>query len=1390
MQVKRNSWNKAVLSVALVTIMALGSLQAGVAFASGPAAALPGAATTTAASVTTAETTAASAPVSTAAPATTEPSATGTGPHPGTLDVYEPVPGGATTEDPAVAYDTTSYEVILNVYQTLVNYNGSTTASFVPTLATCVPTQGDQCAQDYGAGFTGVFNATGKNFTGTNGAPKYWTFVIDPQARFYDPTTKASWGVYPTDVMFSIARTLGWTNLPYPAKTAGWIISQSLLPYGSPTWDNGLHYPYNNTPSQIYSSMLINDSAYCPAKAMNGVAGHGCITFVANGTGQYWPEFLDFVADNLGGSVVPCGWFTYQDAGLPGWSGTGADKGDGSCKLPNGGTSTDNSAWTTYLGSLAPTSWDSFELQVASSYPAPQPSVRWHMVGSGPYYASVNPGLSYTLGANPDYAQPVGCSGAGGLAKYVGYCDPAPGKYIPNVDVIWETAEEGDSLGTNAILAGTADFAGIYTTQTSTLLGFVKSGLWDYSLFPTLSTGFTPINLGIDYSAYNDTFAGTPLEANPIPETAFSDVALRNFYVNSYPYKTIQDSINTVDGIQYSFNAGGPIPYGMGNYYPGNVSWPYLRGDPSPANVTTPGSAAWWWKELTTLGSPYYNATLVADCTSSNPCTWPIGYFDGEPANLAVISDWAGEIRTLSGGALSPWPLSESFTQFLTSLVGAYESPLASVVGFGWAPDYPDPTDYMTPMAQPNGAYTGPDTFSQQLTLPQYEQNTSCGHYGTTWANLTYWAKQAQDPAAGTFTDACQGVAYAVASAWMATAGATSAGAQRILEYNQIEQITNGLGMYVYNGQTNELTGFAPWIKASSLNTNPVIGGGGDQVWFQVAYNSVYTVTVQETGLTSGTSWSATVGTQTLSSTTNSIVFAEEPNGTYNFSVSFEAGHSVTPSNGTLTVAGSDVTQSVTYAAFTGPTADVYFNETGLVTGTAWSVVVWGFGAISGANPSLVVALPATATYHYTALLVLDYTPPPPGSFTLGTTPLSVLIVYGPYVNPTYVVTFTETGLPVGSSWSMTVGPPATAYTITAKTPSISFYETNGSYPVSFGLPTGYVGPAPDPLVVVNGAGLKVAITCAATGSAFNVAFPETGLTTGIAWNVTIDNLTVNAATKSLLFTLPNGLYNWTITPPSGWVTKVLAGNVTVRGKAVSLPATVFTQYTFAVTFSELGLPSGQYWGLSVQNGTEKAKSYSTVTPAITVDLPNGSFNYEVGAVPHYGTYEAIGSGAVSNGAVSVVLVFEPTYTVSFTASGLSKGATWTVNFNGLTKSGAQGTSISFEALNNTWTFAASASGYTASPAAGSVVVAGKNASVAISFATSKVAWSYLGTLAYAIIGALVILTIIGFALAARYAGRRPPAAPPAGWKEGASGSTEASSSTSGGTPPPGNKST
>ena len=734
-------------------------------------------------------------------------------PHTGQIIYQEVAPGGATSEDPSVAYDTISYEPILNVYQTLVTYNGSSTASFVPQLSLCVP--GPGCAAMYGGNTLIVNNGTGSS-------PRYFTFPIDPAARFYDPTTKASWPVYPSDVAFSLARTCAFADLPGFGAQPGWIQCQSLLPNGNPKWDSAIHTPFNNTPANIMGSMLINDSTYCPAAAL---AMNGCITFSAWGGGAAWPFFLELITDPLGASVEPCGWFSAQGATVPGFVTPALKSGDAPCLLPGGAKSTSDQTFQSWLTTVSPTYWDSFE-ELALNTPGIQPGVRWNMVGSGPYYLTNQPftqSVGYTLAQNPAYAPPTGCAGQVNCEPLAG-----PTHYVASVTVVYQST---DTVGIEQYKAGQTDFATILPGETPQMLSLIQEGKIGAFTIPTLSVFFLPLAMEFNPAAAK---ALDPNILN-IPSDFFNYVGLREFLVNAFPYTTVENTIFTTDGIQYGFNYGGAIPQYMGNYYPTNISWPST--DPA-TTATTVGGAAWWWAQATLKGGPYYDPEL-SSCTTSTPCQFPIIGQKGATTVDQMIQDYMPYISSISGGILAPNTFDVTFSQLvvgsLSALPGQSSLPWFNL---GWAPDYPDPTDYMVPLYEANATYTSGDAVQQGLSLWTCSSSTPNAPTGlpsnpNTMTSLIFWANQPGIP------QACQGNAYATMEWGMATAAGMAVGPARVLMYNLVEHIANHLALYVYYDQENAVTTYAAWINPASVNTNPTIGGGGDNTWYLYNGNKV-----------------------------------------------------------------------------------------------------------------------------------------------------------------------------------------------------------------------------------------------------------------------------------------------------------------------------------------------------------------------------------------------------------------------------------------------------------------------------------------------------------------------------------------------------------------------
>jgi len=121
--------------------------------------------------------------------------------NPGIITTAEVQPGGPYSWDPHIDYDSVGDEELYNVFQTLVQYNGSSTVSFIPYLAVALPTQANGISSDY----------------------MTYTFQIRNDQYFSngDPVT-------PYDVWFSFARGMAFAG--GSPGTPDWIQDQFLIP--------------------------------------------------------------------------------------------------------------------------------------------------------------------------------------------------------------------------------------------------------------------------------------------------------------------------------------------------------------------------------------------------------------------------------------------------------------------------------------------------------------------------------------------------------------------------------------------------------------------------------------------------------------------------------------------------------------------------------------------------------------------------------------------------------------------------------------------------------------------------------------------------------------------------------------------------------------------------------------------------------------------------------------------------------------------------------------------------------------------------------------------------------------------------------------------------------
>jgi YVTN family beta-propeller protein len=270
------------------------------------------------------------------------------------------------------------------------------------------------------------------------------------------------------------------------------------------------------------------------------------------------------------------------------------------------------------------------------------------------------------------------------------------------------------------------------------------------------------------------------------------------------------------------------------------------------------------------------------------------------------------------------------------------------------------------------------------------------------------------------------------------------------------------------------------------------------------------------------------------------------------------------------------------------------------------------------------------------------------------------------------------------------------------------------------------------------------------------------GRSEGIAgYNVTV----ISGQTDAVEATLPTGAL------PAGIAVDSTTGNVYVANYGQGTLTVVAQSPVYAVTFTESHLPGGTSWAVTC-NGVHQ----SSLTTSIVFYAANGTSSFTVSPVSGYTATPSSGSIPIDGGPASQLIDFANAssggsgpaakYLVEFVESGLPNGTSWAVTFNGSLETGSSA-SLEFNVTNGTFAFTVRAvSGYVATPASGSLPVAGHSAQQTIAFAVNSTAppaskggsgTSGLSPTDLYLILAIAILILIVIAALILRSRRRPP---------------------------------
>lgn len=303
--------------------------------------------------------------------------------------------------------------------------------------------------------------------------------------------------------------------------------------------------------------------------------------------------------------------------------------------------------------------------------------------------------------------------------------------------------------------------------------------------FASITEYFAPFNVNIDTSLLSS------LGTYSIPSNYFANPLVREAYAYAFDYSSFVNNIlgNAKYGFEFGSGYCGVIDKGLPDYVP-------------PANLT---------------GCPTYDlamakSLLYASGAYNTTVNFPVIMPTGDTVDNTAAIAWGQALASIDPH-ITMTPLFQNFDTIIGDQVpGSDPMP---VFFLGWIADYPYPSDYTDAMLQVGGTYPAPNGWD-----PTYLNGLASTTTNTTLAGLY-----------GT-----QASAFSNMSALITAADAATSATQAQQLYQQAEQYSISLYMYVY---TYQATGFwitRPWIHPYQnnwgLQENPTIGAGADSLFF------------------------------------------------------------------------------------------------------------------------------------------------------------------------------------------------------------------------------------------------------------------------------------------------------------------------------------------------------------------------------------------------------------------------------------------------------------------------------------------------------------------------------------------------------------------------------
>jgi hypothetical protein len=307
--------------------------------------------------------------------------------------------------------------------------------------------------------------------------------------------------------------------------------------------------------------------------------------------------------------------------------------------------------------------------------------------------------------------------------------------------------------------------------------------------------------------------------------------------------------------------------------------------------------------------------------------------------------------------------------------------------------------------------------------------------------------------------------------------------------------------------------------------------------------------------------------------------------------------------------------------------------------------------------------------------------------------------------HPAYTVTFSESGLPAGTNWSVSLFGDSGRWgwqTNGSSNATIGFSLPNGTYNYSVSntsnATTIFSATPSSGELAVNGSAVTVPVAFSAE-LLYDVLFVESGLPSGTFWSGELSGFANDSGfggngswspfcfgttywngstTTEVAFAVPDGAYNFSIGNVTNgsalYVPSPASGNVSVNGTAVTVDVSFASVPLYNLTFDETGLPlgapNGTFWYVVISNDSSGWFFNASSNTSVSFLVPDGVYNFTVSNVSANGSYYVptpMSGNASVNGsgvAVSVSFARQALYTLDFVETGLPNGTFWAVSIS------------------------------------------------------------------------------------------------------------------------------